>query len=142
MILCFYNFSCYLLCKYTTLGLVSESLSQKEFIWKPAVVTAAVLCFTDMRQGYPFHLCRVTSLSSALCDSDRERHGAVLGEGQLRVRERVCTRGRWVWNSLPRAVGTALSAGAQGAFGQHSQTLGLISGDAVWIQGLDSMSPV
>jgi len=30
------------------------------------------------------------------------------GDGQLGVRERVCTRGRWAWNGLPRAVGTAL----------------------------------
>ena len=35
------------------------------------------------------------------------------GEGQLGVRDRGCTRGRWAWNGLPRAVGTALSAGVQ-----------------------------
>ena len=27
-------------------------------------------------------------------------------DGQLGVRERVCTRGHWAWNGLPRAVGT------------------------------------
>jgi len=32
----------------------------------------------------------------------------VSGEGQLGVRERVCTRG-WAWNGLPRAVGMAPS---------------------------------
>ena len=37
----------------------------------------------------------------------REWHGAVSGEGQLRVRDRVCTRGWWIWNGLPRAEGTA-----------------------------------
>ena len=30
-------------------------------------------------------------------------------EGQLGVRDRVCTTGRWAWNGMPRAVGTALS---------------------------------
>ena len=29
------------------------------------------------------------------------------GEGQLGVRDRGCTTGRWAWNGLPRAVGTA-----------------------------------
>ena len=29
------------------------------------------------------------------------------GEGQLWVRERLCPRGQWAWNSLPRAVGMA-----------------------------------
>ena len=53
---------------------------------------------------------------------------AVSGEGQLGARDRVCTRGWWAWNGLPRAVGTAPRAGAQGAFGQRSQTLGLDSG--------------
>jgi len=47
---------------------------------------------------------------------------AIAGEGQLQgVRERICTRGWWAWNSLPRAVGTATSAGAQAALGQCSQ---------------------
>jgi len=63
----------------------------------------------------------------------------VSGEGQLGVRDRGCTRGRWAWNGLPRAVGTAPSAGVQGESGQRSQTLGLIWGGAVWSQGLDSM---
>jgi len=31
------------------------------------------------------------------------------GEGQLGVRDRGCTTGRWAWNGPPRAVGTALS---------------------------------
>ena len=31
----------------------------------------------------------------------RERHGAVSGEGQLGVRDRVCARGRWDGHSLP-----------------------------------------
>jgi len=35
------------------------------------------------------------------------------------VGERVCTRGWWAWNRMLRAVGTALSCGVQGAFGQH-----------------------
>lgn len=29
------------------------------------------------------------------------------GEGQLEVRDRVCTSGQWTWNGLPRAVVTA-----------------------------------
>ena len=40
-----------------------------------------------------------------------------------------------------RVVGTALSAEAQGASGQRSQTQGLILGGAVWSQELDSMDP-
>ena len=56
--------------------------------------------------------------------SGEERYGAVSGEGQAGVRKRFFTRGRWAWNKLPRAVGTAPSAGVQGAFGQHCQTLG------------------
>ena len=47
------------------------------------------------------------------------------GEGQLGVRERVCTRGWWAWNGLPMAVDTAPSAAVQGVFGHCSQTLGL-----------------
>ena len=31
-------------------------------------------------------------------------HGAVSGEEQVGVRERVCTREWWAWNRLPRAV--------------------------------------
>ena len=63
------------------------------------------------------------ALSSALCDSDRARgNGMELsGEGELGVRERGCTTGRWAWNGLPRAVGMALSARIQGTFGQSSQ---------------------
>ena len=49
-------------------------------------------------------------------------------EGQLGVRERGCTRRQWSWNGLPRAVGTALSAGVEGAFGHCPQTYALISG--------------
>ena len=69
-------------------------------------------------------------LSSALCDSDRARgNGMELSwEGQLGVRERGCTRGRWAWNGLHRAVGTAQNAGVQGVYGYHSQSLGLIFG--------------
>ena len=47
------------------------------------------------------------------------------GEGQLGARERGCTTGRWAWNGLHGAVGTALSAGVQGVFGYHSQSYGL-----------------
>jgi len=57
------------------------------------------------------------------------------GEGQLGVKERDCTTGQWAWNGLPRAVGTAPSAGVQGVFGHCPQTLGL--GAAVWSQELD-----
>ena len=47
------------------------------------------------------------------------RRGAVeCGDG-------FCTRGWRAWNGLPRAVGTAPSAGSQGGFGHHSQTEGL-----------------
>jgi len=38
-------------------------------------------------------------------------------EGQLRVRDRVCTRGRW---ARPQAI-----RGDQGVFAQHSQKYGL-----------------
>ena len=47
------------------------------------------------------------------------------GEGQLGVRERGCTTGRWAWNGMHRAVGTAPSAGVQGVSGHCSQTQGL-----------------
>jgi len=47
------------------------------------------------------------------------------GEGQLGVRERGCTTGRWAWNGMHRAVGTALSAGVQGVSGRCSQAQGL-----------------
>ena len=47
------------------------------------------------------------------------------GEGQLGVRDRGCTTGRWAWNRLPRAVGTALSVRVQGASEQCSQVKGL-----------------
>jgi len=53
---------------------------------------------------------RVWRGSAELCSlwrrqGPREWHGAVSGEGQLGVRDRVCTRGRWALNRLPRAVG-------------------------------------
>ena len=35
------------------------------------------------------------------------------GEGQLGVRDRVCTRGQWAWKRMPRAVGMAPSAGVK-----------------------------
>jgi len=62
------------------------------------------------------------------------------GEGQLGVRERSCTTGRWAGNGLPRAVGTAPSAGVHGASGHCFQTLGLNFGDPVWSLDLDSMT--
>ena len=46
---------------------------------------------------------------SALTQGQREQHGAVLRRARLSIRERFFTRGRWAWNRLPRAVGTALS---------------------------------
>ena len=55
----------------------------------------------------------------------REYHGAVRG-GQLGVRERLCPGGWWAWNGLPRAAGTALSAGAQGVLGHRSETQGWV----------------
>ena len=61
------------------------------------------------------------------------------GEGQLGVGDRVCTRGRWAWNGLPRAVGTAPSAGVHGAFGHCFRTVGLILGRLVWGQERRSM---
>ena len=69
------------------------------------------------------HRERRTALSSTLCDSDRARGNGVelSGEGQLGVRDRGCTRGRWAWNGLHRAVGTAPSAGVHGAFGHCPQ---------------------
>jgi len=45
-------------------------------------------------------------------------------------------------NSLLRAVGTAPSAGVQGASGLGSQNLGLMLGGAVCRQWLDSVIPV
>ena len=62
-----------------------------------------------MAAAAPHEVSGGAVLSSALCDSDRargnrERHGAVSGEGQLGVRDRVCTRGRWAWNGLPRKL--------------------------------------
>jgi len=63
----------------------------------------------------------------------------VSGEGQLGVRDRVWARGGWAWNGLPRAVGTAPRARAQGAFGQCSQTLGLGFEWCCVEPGLDSM---
>jgi len=60
----------------------------------------------------------------------------------LHVRKRLFTKGWWVQNRLPRAVGMAPSAGVQGAFGQCSKTLGLDFGWTVWSQGLYLMTPV
>jgi len=42
------------------------------------------------------------------------------------VRGRLCLRGQWAWNGLLRAVGTALSAGAQGVLGHCSETQGWV----------------
>jgi len=63
------------------------------------------------------------------------------GEGQLGVRDRVCTRGQWAWNRRPRAVGTAPSARVLGASGQRSQTQGLIFGATVWSLRLNLIIP-
>jgi len=45
-------------------------------------------------------------MSSVLCDTERDGGNSMelSGEGQLGVRERVCTRGQWAWNRLPRAL--------------------------------------
>jgi len=52
-------------------------------------------------------------LSSVLCGSDRARgNGMELCQERVRevgVRERLCPRGWQAWNSLPRAMGMALS---------------------------------
>ena len=60
------------------------------------------------------HRERRAALSSALCDSDRAEGTAwsCVRGGQLGVRDGGCTRRRWAWNRLHRAVGTTLSAGA------------------------------
>jgi len=47
------------------------------------------------------------------------------GEGQLGVRDKLCTRGWWAWNRLPRAVGTAF-AGVQEVSGQLFETYYMI----------------
>ena len=53
------------------------------------------------------HRERRAALSSALCDSHRAQgNGMELCQGrELGVRDRVCTRGRWVWNGLHRVPG-------------------------------------
>ena len=61
-----------------------------------------------------------------------ERHGAVSGEGQLGVRDRVCSRGRWAWNRMPRAVGTAPSAGVREALDITLRHRVWLLGGAVW----------
>jgi len=43
----------------------------------------------------------------------------------VEVGDRVCTRGRWARNGLPRVAGTAPSAGVEEVFGHRSQTEGL-----------------
>jgi len=40
----------------------------------------------------------------------------------VEVGDRVCTRGRWARNGLPRVAGTAPSAGVEEVFGHRSQT--------------------
>ena len=42
------------------------------------------------------------------------------------MRGRLCLRGQWAWNGLLRAVGTALSARAQGVLGHRSETQGWV----------------
>lgn len=44
----FCHLSRHLLCEYITMGLDSESLSHEEFIWKSAVVTAALLSISPL----------------------------------------------------------------------------------------------
>ena len=61
------------------------------------------------------------------------------GEGQLGIRERGCTRGRWAWNGMHRAAGTAPVL----EFKEHLDTalrhrIWILSG-SVWSQGLDLM---
>ena len=70
----------------------------------------------------------------------RERHGAVSGQGQLGVRERVCTRGQWAWNGLPRAVGTAPSCRSSGNIWTPLSATRFGFGWSVWCQELDSMT--
>ena len=61
------------------------------------------------------------------------------GEGQLGVRDRGCTRGRWAWNGLPRAVGTARVPEFRERLGSALRHVAWFWGDPVWSQGLDSM---
>ena len=63
------------------------------------------------------------------------------GEGQLGVRERGCTTGWWAWNGLPRAVGTAPSAGVQEVSGHCSQSYGLIFGWSCVEPGVELSDP-
>jgi len=105
--------------------LISSNLQSNR---SPGIVLQLLFSLEEQRGGLKAattpHRGEGAALSSALCDSDRARgNGMELsGEGQPGVRERGCTRGRWAWNGLPRAVGTAPSAGVQGASGQRSQT--------------------
>ena len=55
----------------------------------------------------------------------REWRGAVSGGGQVGVKQRVCTRGRWAWHGCP---GQWAWPWAQGARGHRSETQGLDSG--------------
>lgn len=58
------------------------------------------------------------------------QHGAATGEVQLEVRERLCPKGQWAWNSpkLPKFKKH-----------QYPQTLGLVLCGPVWSQDLISV---
>ena len=65
------------------------------------------------------------------------RDGSVLGEGQLGVRERVCTREPWAWNRQPRAVGMAPSCRVQGVFDTALRYKVWILDGPMWSQEID-----
>jgi len=57
---------------------------------------------------------------------------------RLGIGNRCFSRGRWAWNGLPRAVGTALSARVQKVDSTLRHWIWIL-GAPVWCQGLDSV---
>jgi len=89
----------------------------KDIWWVAEVLWFAYFRAEELRQGpsWPAALHdgrEGAALSSAvwwLQQDSREWHGAVSGEGQLKVRKWFFSRELWAWKRLPRAVGTAPS---------------------------------
>ena len=63
---------------------------------------------------------------SALCDSGRAQGNGMelCQEGRWGARERLCPRGWWAWNNLPKVVGTVLSCQTSGSIGTMLSDIG------------------
>jgi len=94
-------------------------LQRWERVWKTRCLRSCWGPWAEQAEGRPqgpaapHREQRGSAQPCSLCP--RERRGATSEEGRVVVRERLCSRGRWEWNALRRAVGEGPSCWSSGS---------------------------